>query len=353
MEVTWFVGELVDKAGNPTGETIKITFNALLYFLWCIWVGWIFSTVGAFGGIMAGFGHITVLGIRSAAAAFKGKYLNIEGRGIIEVPRYVGSDMIRAANSSLTLINGITSTLGYLTQKRLVWPAGIFLGLGMVIGAQLAVIITGGMKLKQYVGLFGLAALAVSIFMFNEISPWMQKRKRKGVEIAKKFQEKVKELKAQGKLHELEGIKNLKLSASAVEFDFFGEHFRVASLAPFLWGLFVGFIAAMIGVGGGFLLVPFLTIALGLPFYIAPGISALAVFLNMVSAIIGWIVIKKVAIPPAVIIGMLGIIIGAIIGPRTQKYLPMKVLYIMFGILAFYVGLRYILLGFFGIKLPP
>lgn len=27
--------------------------------LWAIWVGWIFSTVGAFGGVMAGVGHIT------------------------------------------------------------------------------------------------------------------------------------------------------------------------------------------------------------------------------------------------------------------------------------------------------
>ena len=33
----------------------------LFYILWGIWVGWIFSSVGAFGGIMAGVGHITGL----------------------------------------------------------------------------------------------------------------------------------------------------------------------------------------------------------------------------------------------------------------------------------------------------
>ena len=33
----------------------------LFYILWGIWVGWIFSSVGAFGGIMAGVGHITRL----------------------------------------------------------------------------------------------------------------------------------------------------------------------------------------------------------------------------------------------------------------------------------------------------
>ena len=37
--------------------------NPLIGFLWAIWVGWIFSTVGAFGGIMAGVGHITIYGL--------------------------------------------------------------------------------------------------------------------------------------------------------------------------------------------------------------------------------------------------------------------------------------------------
>jgi hypothetical protein len=44
------------------------------FWLWCIlwgiWVGWIFSTVGAFGGIMAGVGHITVFGLRNFGAQF-------------------------------------------------------------------------------------------------------------------------------------------------------------------------------------------------------------------------------------------------------------------------------------------
>ncbi|MEE4601560.1 MAG: sulfite exporter TauE/SafE family protein, partial [Desulfobacteraceae bacterium] len=37
--------------------------NVIVGLLWAIWVGWIFSTVGAFGGIMAGVGHITIFGM--------------------------------------------------------------------------------------------------------------------------------------------------------------------------------------------------------------------------------------------------------------------------------------------------
>ncbi len=43
----------------------------LWYIIWGTWVGWIFSSVGAFGGIMAGVGHITVFGLADYASSFK------------------------------------------------------------------------------------------------------------------------------------------------------------------------------------------------------------------------------------------------------------------------------------------
>ncbi len=38
------------------------SINMIIGLVWAIWVGWIFSTVGAFGGIMAGVGHMTIYG---------------------------------------------------------------------------------------------------------------------------------------------------------------------------------------------------------------------------------------------------------------------------------------------------
>ena len=38
---------------------------------WGTWVGWIFSSVGAFGGVMAGVGHISVFGLSDYAKGFK------------------------------------------------------------------------------------------------------------------------------------------------------------------------------------------------------------------------------------------------------------------------------------------
>ncbi|MEN6465956.1 MAG: hypothetical protein ABFD62_12305, partial [Syntrophaceae bacterium] len=53
--------------GIPGGVQV----SSLLAFLWATWVGWIFSTVGAFGGVMAGVGHMTVYGLGDYVRTFK------------------------------------------------------------------------------------------------------------------------------------------------------------------------------------------------------------------------------------------------------------------------------------------
>ena len=64
--------------------------NMLLAFGWALWVGWIFSTVGAFGGVMAGVGHMSVHGLGAYAKSFGQTPLN---KSI--------TDSVRASNQML------------------------------------------------------------------------------------------------------------------------------------------------------------------------------------------------------------------------------------------------------------
>ena len=50
---------------------------------------------------------------------------------------------------------------------------------------------------------------------------------------------------------------------------------------------------------------------------------------------------------------LVGIFIGSMIGPRTSKYIPDKVLQIIFIVLAIYVGVRYTTKGFLGYSIVP
>ena len=325
----------------------KIMIDAIVYFLWSIWTGWIFSTVGAFGGIMAGFGHITILGLGSHAGLLRGTNINTNG-GQIDAGNFL-ADNIRLSNKILTFTSGTMTTTMWYLQKRLVWAAGLSLGLGAFIGAQAGVWLTGGkLGIQSLMGIFGLLTLVVSGFMFYNASPSGSKNKSAGKKAAERFQEHVKQLRAQGKLDELEGIRNLRLDKTAISFEFYGEQFRIAYLPQILVGMLVGAISAIVGVGGGFLYVPILAQLFGLPFFIVPGASALAVLVSMFSGIIGWLM-RGVAIAPIICVGMAGVLIGAAIGPKTQRYLPMRFLYLLFGILAGFVGLRYVLKGFFNL----
>ena len=59
----------IDPAAEPgfLGIPGAPSINMIIGLVWAIWVGWIFSTVGAFGGIMAGVGHMTIYGLGAYA----------------------------------------------------------------------------------------------------------------------------------------------------------------------------------------------------------------------------------------------------------------------------------------------
>lgn len=98
--------------------------NYMLGFLWAIWVGWIFSTVGAFGGIMAGVGHITIFGLGDYAKDFGKDY---------PMNKLV-TDSIRVSNQWLVGLSGLISSFNYYKMGRLVAPLGMCLAIGGVGG---------------------------------------------------------------------------------------------------------------------------------------------------------------------------------------------------------------------------
>jgi uncharacterized membrane protein YfcA len=88
-----------------------------LGILWGIWVGWIFSTVGAFGGIMAGVGHITVFGLADYGRTFK---------DTSPVLNKLLTDSIRTSNQYLVALSSFISSLTYYRMGRLALPLGLW-----------------------------------------------------------------------------------------------------------------------------------------------------------------------------------------------------------------------------------
>lgn len=332
----------IDPNGTPgyMGIPGAPDISLVVGLLWAIWVGWIFSTVGAFGGIMAGVGHITIFGLGNYAKTFKTTAPDLN--------KFV-TDSIRVSNQWLVGLAALISSANYAKQKRMVPSLGLFLGIGALFATLLVVFTTAGkLKFSQYQGWFGLIVFVIGGFMIYEMSPKGQRSKKEAQAAAKAFEETVKQ---KGDI-EAQGVKTLKWSLTKTEISFFGQTFTFSPLWAFLGGFFISAIASFIGVGGGFLYVPFLTSVVGLPMFVVAGTSALSVLIGMIFSIFNFMVLKGVMVYwPMIGAELVGIFIGAMIGPRTGKYIPNKVLKGIFIALAIFIGLRYTLRGFFGIEI--
>jgi uncharacterized membrane protein YfcA len=355
--------------------------NLIVGFLWAIWVGWIFSTVGAFGGIMAGVGHITIFGLGDYAKGF-GK----------EAPlNKLVTDSIRVSNQWLVGLSALISSTNYYRMGRLVAPLGMCLAIGGVGGSWLIPDLTAGkINLKDYIGYFGLIVLILGIMLLRETTASGQAKKIKAKEAAAAFERRTKrkDVLDQG-VNVVQGswpfmftalglvvasalwinlVSQLKWVAyllalagwavtflvGEVTFTFYGVEFNFKAYIPMLGGIFIAAIASFLGIGGGFLFVPFLTSVAGLPMFLVAGTSALVVLVGMIVSIFSYMIGQNVPVAWELIgIELVGIFLGSMIGPRTSKFIPDIWLKRIFIVLAFYVGIRYTTKGFLGFSIFP
>ena len=153
---------------------------------------------------------------------------------------------------------------------------------------------------------------------------------------------------------EQRGVQVKSWSLSKVTFTFYGVEFSFKPIVPVIGGFFIAALAAFLGIGGGFLFVPFLTSIAGLPMFLVAGTSALTVLVGMIISILTYMLAKGVPVWwPLIGIELVGIFVGSMIGPRTSKYIPDIWLKRLFVVLALYVGLRYTTKGFLGHSIVP
>jgi uncharacterized membrane protein YfcA len=116
-----------------------------------------------------------------------------------------------------------------------------------------------------------------------------------------------------------------------------------------LLGAIIGTLTGIIGLGGGYALVPSFIYFLSAPVKLAIGTSmASFIWIALVGAIFK-IYQRVVNIPVAITLGI-GALIGAIYGAKLVAKIKPNVLKALFGLLFFYVSLKYILI-YFGIHI--
>ncbi|MCK5902744.1 MAG: sulfite exporter TauE/SafE family protein [Cocleimonas sp.] len=270
---------------------------ALLIF-WGTLVGLVFSLVGAAGGILASFGLITLIGVSDP-------------------------NSVKPMAQLLSLATALVFIPGYVRRKATVIPLALMLSAGGVMGA-----IVGSTLSSQYLSdmstfkpLFGILTLVISTQIIWEIY-----KTRNEITTGSACQK---------------GIHNVSAKGTVIAFSYANTDYTVSLWTPWLAGFFIAVIASAFGVGGGFLLVPFMVSFLRMPMFIIPATAAIVIFISgsisvtnylMMGAKIDWVTLGMLIV---------GGIIGATIGPRLNRMMKDSWLRIFLASVLSLIGLKY------------
>ena len=297
--------------------------GALIYyisgFIWALFTGFVFSTVGAAGGILASFGFITVLDIHAANSVKVMSQILIIVSPLIALPIYLRQDRVKQIKSILLYI-------------------GFIIAAGAIMGALIGSWFSKSylFELKSFKYLFGyLIFLVVALMIYN---------------ILKQIKKKPEQSKKEGGADAVpagEGGKRVspsivKFSVKKIDFRCADRDYSVPPVVLFITGFAIATISSIFGVGGGFLIVPFLTDVIGLPVFLAAGISILVVLISSLTSVSNYIRMGVPVIVPILSATLVGVIAGSILGPKISRHLNEKMLKYVLMVLLVFVGVFYV-----------
>ncbi len=299
--------------------------NPIVVFIGAFLIGVMFVIVGAAGGLFTAAFQITIIGTN----------------GIVGVN---AANAVKPTNMFLTLCSPITSVWAYFKEGRLAWPVAIFFVSGILLGAFWIgpTYSAKYLPMKAYKFYLGFFCFILFIKLWMESTKKSLEKKKAVGAIVKKFDAELKKAKEEGRAAQIgKVILEKGWTLSRISFSFWGEAFKANPIVLFFGGILIGCIASAFGVGGGFMLVPFMTTIMGYPMYLAVPISLCGTFATSVGGIAryaingyqpDWIMAVLIAA---------GAMLGGKVGPKIQKKLPEIFLKRALALILFIVFLKY------------
>jgi uncharacterized membrane protein YfcA len=253
------------------------------------------------------------------------------GGSILTVPAlvYVISEPARAATTESLVIVGLTSlvaAIGHARAGHVRWSAGIAFGLTGVIasyaGTALNRRVDPNLLLLAFAGLIVLAAVAMLLRV-------RRPAKRPAV---------VPASVGGGGTHS--GVEEPAGVADSLRRGAFTPGVVVKVVAA---GLVVGFLTGFFGVGGGFVIVPALVMAMGFEMPIAVGTSLLVIAINSAAALAarsGSETFHWAVIVPFTLAAIVGSLAGKLVADKVSSVTLTKAFVGLLAAVAIYVAIR-------------
>lgn len=296
-------------------EVAEIVISPWVPLIWGVLVGFVFSTVGAAGGILASVGLISVLSVQNP-------------------------NLVKPMAQMLTLVTPIIAVPLYYKQRRVVFSLALILGAGGIIGAitgsTLSVNLLADMSIFKPV--FAVLVLLIAFQIAWQIFRGKQKSSAQADRASTNFEQLIEQ---DGDPCSI-GVKHKKYSIHKINFTFGNEVFSFNPLLPFFTGMGIAVFSSALGVGGGFLLVPFMSIVMRLPMFIVAATSTLAIAIHSVTSIANYMRLGIELDLPLLGLLLAGTAIGSFIGPYISKFLHETWLRGILCLVLIVIGLRYL-----------
>lgn len=263
-----------------------------------------------------------LLSLLGGFAGFLGALLGVGG-GVIVVPLLVlafNLDTRIAIGTSLLMITftALSGTYAYYLQRRIDWKVGIITALFTVPGASLGAYATKFFSSKSLALIFGGVLCLVAVALLRRSYGGSGERKNPGV--------------GRGG-----GWKRRLVDRSGTVFEYDARVY--SALILFFVG---GFASGFLGIGGGLIVVPLLTVYVGLPIHLAVATSMLAMIFTSISGVSTHILLGDVNFEYAIPL-VIGILAGTQLGARTAKRLRSVSLERVFAFAMIVIGILLIL----------
>ncbi len=118
-----------------------------------------------------------------------------------------------------------------------------------------------------------------------------------------------------------------------------------SALMPLLLGLLVGVLSAIMGVGGGFIMVPVMIYLLRMPMHVVVGTSLFQILFTCANVTVLQAMVNHTVDFVLALILLVGSVLGAQVGARINKYLKAEQLKILMAIIVLLVMVK-MLMGF-------